>query len=92
MRFLSFYISLPRRLALFSWLFVRRSFAGFKGEQTQTEAANGEQHTVERCLIRQLPDEQGRPLGLMNDLEIVKPGLPGGVQVSFDADVTSHQR
>jgi hypothetical protein len=74
-------------LILFQGLFIR-----LKGEQNQPKTVNFQEHPIERCLIDQESVEHGSPGGLMTNLKVLKPFLPGQVEIAFESNVASHRK
>jgi hypothetical protein len=61
-----------------------------KREQGQTQAIDFEQNAIERRLIEQRSAERRFARCLWENLKILKPFLPGWVQMFFDTDVASY--
>ncbi|GHO81523.1 hypothetical protein KSD_92940 [Ktedonobacter sp. SOSP1-85] len=67
-----------------------RSLVCFQGEQDQTQTVDLEQYSIERRLIEQRSAEHRFVRCFWENLKILKPFLPGRVQMSFDGNAVSH--
>src|SRR5260221_6612799 len=78
----------PERHCLLFWR--RYGRASFKREECQPEIAHFAEDAVERCLVLDGTGKQGRAIALVRDREVIKPLLPGGVQLSLHPNDVSH--
>jgi hypothetical protein len=65
-------------------------FICLKGEQNQPKTVNFQEYPIERRLIGQESVEHSSPGCLMMNLKVLKPFLPGQVEMPFESNVASH--